>query len=243
MAPQCHSSPRVAPVDQLEALAEVAKWVVADRPLKETLVRVAEIGCLVIEPCDTCSLTLVVTPHELTMGGTDEIAEQLDERQRQVGRGPCLNAAEGGEPVIVDDMETEDRWPDYTPRAVELGVRSSLSVPLPTQEHVVAALNWYSKKPRAFTQDHIGPAETFASQVAVAVTNAHLYNSVATTARQMQEAMATRAIIEQAKGILMAQSRVDADAAFNMLVRASQRENRKLREIASAIVERAVSGN
>lgn len=229
-------------MDQVEALAEVAKWVVADRPLKDTLVRVAEIGCIVIEPAETCSLTLVTTPHDVTFGGTSEVAEALDERQREVGRGPCLNAAEGGEPVIVDDMATEDRWPDYSPRALELGIRSSLSVPLPTQEHVVAALNWYSAKVGAFTEKHIPPAETFASQVAVAVTNAHLYNSVATLARQMQEAMGTRAVIEQAKGILMAQSHVEADTAFNMLVRASQRENRKLREIASAIVERAVSG-
>ena len=228
-------------MDQIEALAEVAKWVVADRPLKDTLVRVAEIGCVVIEPAEICSLTLVTTPHDLTMGGTGEIAEQLDERQRQVGRGPCLNAAEGGSWVIVDDMETEDRWPDYSPRALELGVRSSLSVPLPTQEHVVAALNWYSTKPGAFTAEHVRPAESFAAQVAVAVANAHHYNSVATTARQMQEAMATRAVIEQAKGILMAQSKVDPDQAFNMLVRASQRENRKLREIAAAIVERAAT--
>ena len=226
-------------MDQIEALAEVAKWVVADRPLKDTLVRVAEIGCIVIEPADTCSLTLVATPHDITFGGTSEVAELLDERQREVGGGPCLNAAEGGAPVIVDDMETEDRWPNYTPRAIELGIRSSLSVPLPTQEHVVAALNWYSTKPGAFTEEHIGPAQTFAAQVAVAVTNAHLYNTVATTSRQMQEAMATRAVIEQAKGILMAQSKVDPDQAFNMLVRASQRENRKLREIAAAIVERA----
>ena len=229
-------------MDQLEALAEVAKWVVADRPLKDTLVRVAEIGCAVIEPAETCSLTLVATPHDITMGGSSELAEQLDERQRQVGRGPCLNAAEGGSPVIVEDMETEDRWADYSPRALELGIRSSLSVPLPTQEHVVAALNWYSSKPGAFTQDHIAPATEFAAQVAVAVANAHLYNNVSATARQMQEAMQTRSVIEQAKGILIAQSRVSPDEAFNLLVRASQRENRKLREIAAAIVERASSG-
>ncbi|MFP5326485.1 MAG: ANTAR domain-containing response regulator, partial [Acidimicrobiia bacterium] len=97
--------------------------------------------------------------------------------------------------------------------------------------------------PSAFSAKDISLGQTFASHVAVAVTNAHLYNNVATTARQMQDAMESRAIIEQAKGILMAQSSVSAEEAFDLLVRASQRENRKLREIAQAIVTRATSGS
>lgn len=230
-------------MDQAEALAEVATWVVADRPLKKTLVRVAEIARDVIPMADTCSLTLMAAPHEVTMGGSSEVAEALDERQRELGRGPCLDAAQGGTPVVVNDMATEDRWPRYSPRAIELGIRASLSVPLPAQEHVLAAINWYSSSPSAFSAKDISVGQSFASHVAVAVTNAHLYNNVATTARQMQDAMESRAIIEQAKGILMAQSSVSAEEAFDLLVRASQRENRKLREIAQAIVTRATSGS
>ena len=82
-------------------------------------------------------------------------------------------------------------------------------------------------------------AETFAGYAAVAMANAHLYETTSALAQQMAEAMSSRAIIEQAKGILMAQQGVDSEAAFAMLSRASQTANRKLRDIAQAIVDGA----
>src|SRR5205085_12184500 len=133
---------------------------------------------------------------------------------------------------------TDERWPKYGPTAVEVGVLSSLSVPLPVQEHVVGAINWYSSETNTFHDGHHDAARDFAAKVAVVVTNAHLYGSMQQMATNMQAAMTSRAVIEQAKGVLMASMRCDADTAFGVLIEQSQYEQRKLREIAEEIVAR-----
>jgi GAF domain-containing protein len=115
---------------------------------------------------------------------------------------------------------------------------SSLSVPLPIQEDLIGALNVYSRRPEAFDEDDIRAGQTFAAYAAVAVANADSFASTAEMAENLRHAMASRATIEQAKGILMARGGVTPEQAFEMLVRASQRENRKLRQVATDLVER-----
>ena len=132
-------------------------------------------------------------------------------------------------------MEAEDRWPDYAPGAAAAGIGSVLSVPLPMQESVTGALNLYSTTTHAFDDESMEVARGFAGYAAVA--NAQLYATTATLARQMQEAMESRAVIEQAKGVITGQNRCSEQEAFDRLVRASQSRNRKLRDIAAAVVQ------
>ena len=101
------------------------------------------------------------------------------------------------------------------------------------------ALNVYATKPDNFDQDAIILAQTFAGYAAVALANAHLYDVTATLAQHMQAAMANRAVIEQAKGIIMGDRRCTADEAFRILSKLSQDSNRKLRDVAAALVARA----
>ena len=141
--------------------------------------------------------------------------------------------------VSVPDLTREQRWPHYTPAALDAGVRSSLSVALPIQETVTGALNMYSTEPGAFNDEAIVLAQTLSSYAAVALANAHLYDATATLAQHMQAAMEHRAEIEQAKGIIMAERRCTPDEAFTILSKLSQDTNRKLRDVASALVENA----
>jgi GAF domain-containing protein len=220
-----------------DQLSEVAGWIHGERPMVELLDRVAAIGREVIPAADEVSVVLVSNPHETTIGSTSEIGRLLDERQRDIGRGPCLDAAYGGEPVVAPDLATDPRWPKYTPLAVELGIRSSLSAPLPVQDHVVGAVDWYSRSAATFTPEHRTEARWYAARVATVIANLHLYGEMEQLARSMQLAMETRAQIEQAKGIIMATARCGPDEAFQLLVQQSQHENRKLREIAAEIVD------
>ena len=119
------------------------------------------------------------------------------------------------------------------------GVRSLLSVGLPVQEAVTGALNMYSFRDDAFDDHAITVAQNFAGYAAVALANAQSYDSTATLARQMREAMAHRATIEQAKGILMGEHRCTPEEAFARLSRLSQDTNRKLRDVAAALVAEA----
>jgi transcriptional regulator with GAF, ATPase, and Fis domain len=138
----------------------------------------------------------------------------------------------------IDDMRTEQRWPDYTARVLGVGVRSSLSIPLPYQGSTIGALNMYSTRPSAFASSEAEEAATAVSEgVAVAVLNADAHDRMAEHARNLRLAMESRAVIEQAKGVLMAQKRVGPEEAFEILRAASQRYNRKLRDLALGIVE------
>jgi hypothetical protein len=135
-------------------------------------------------------------------------------------------------------MTEETRWPDYSRKVLAVGVRSSLSVPLPFQGASIGALNNYSTQVAAFaTPDALRAGLEVAEAVAVAVVNADAHAKVVDQAHNMRLAMESRAVIEQAKGVLMAQRGVDAQQAFDMLRDASQRYNRKLRDIAAGIVE------
>jgi AmiR/NasT family two-component response regulator len=110
---------------------------------------------------------------------------------------------------------------------------------LPVHEAVSGALNVYATKPQAFDEDAIIIAQTFAGYAAVALANAHVYDATATLAQHLQAAMVSRAVIEQAKGVIMGERHCSADEAFRILTKLSQDTNRKVREVAAAVVARA----
>jgi GAF domain-containing protein len=126
--------------------------------------------------------------------------------------------------------------------AADRGIGSTLSVPLPVQRQVTGALNFYATETAAFSEESVELAQTFAAHAAVAAANAHLYASTAALAEQMKQAMATRAVIEQAKGIIMRDRNCTPDEAFDSLVRLSQETHLKLREVAQRLVEHVSGG-
>ena len=118
---------------------------------------------------------------------------------------------------------------------------SSLSVPVKLPEPVGAAINLYSRQDAGFDPQVVELAQTLAGYAGVALANMHLYEAQAKVAEHLRIALESRAVIEQAKGVLMAERRVTADDAFQLLVGLSQDTNRKLRDVASALVERTAS--
>jgi GAF domain-containing protein len=154
---------------------------------------------------------MVERGNATTVASTGRLATDLDERQYERGYGPCLAAVEGGEPVLINDMAGEHRWAQWAVQAVERGAGSSLSLPVPVQREVTAALNIYSTDEHAFDHDSVELASTFSAYAGVALANMHLYAAQGQVAEQLQRAMQSRAVIEQAKGILMGQRRCRAD--------------------------------
>ncbi|MGC4877907.1 GAF and ANTAR domain-containing protein [Micromonospora sp. DT43] len=227
------------PTDPADAFAELGRIRLGEMRLDDVLQRVAELTKRVLSPPVEVSVTLVRGGTGHTAAFTDDLALEMDERQYAHWRGPCLEAAAGGSILSVPDLPAEDRWPEWAELGRAAGLGSSVSVGLPIQEAVVGALNVYARIPHAFDDDTITVLQTFAAYAAVALANAHLYDSTATLAQQMQEAMASRAVIEQAKGIIMAERRCTPDEAFAILSKVSQDSNRKLRHVAQALVDRA----
>ncbi|MCV2491197.1 GAF and ANTAR domain-containing protein [Geodermatophilus sp. YIM 151500] len=216
---------------------ELSRVVLAERSLSEVLTEVVGIAAGAIPGAEATSITLIRGEEPFTAAHHGDMALAADELQYERGYGPCMDAGRGGITLRVDDMRTERRWPDYASHVLRVGVRSSLSVPLPYQGAAIGALNVYSTQPGAFSgEESLAAGREVAEAVAVAVANAEAHAQVVEQARNMRLAMESRAVIEQAKGVLMAQRHVDADAAFDILREASQRYNRKLREIATGIV-------
>jgi GAF domain-containing protein len=222
-------------MDPAEALAELARIDLRTDDLSAVLQRVADLAQKSLPGADAVSVSLIGAKSGVTPAYTAQLALDADESQYEEG-GPCVDAAEGGAPVRMDDIDSEERWPTYVPRARAAGVGSSLSVPLPVQEAVTGALNIYSRTPHSFDDGTVDLANAFAGYAAVAIANSQLYETTAALARQMQQAMESRAIIEQAKGLIMGQRRCSADEAFQLLVSASSRSNRKLRDVAADLI-------
>ncbi len=226
-----------------EMLRELSRVVLADRTLEEALTDVARIAARGIPGAEATSITLLRGDKAFTAAHHGEMALAADELQYGQHSGPCMDAGRGGVLLRVDDMRTEQRWPDYVARVRRIGVRSSLSVPLPYQGTSIGALNNYSTEPAAFaTPESLRAGLEVADVVAVAVANADAHAQLGEQARHMRLAMESRAVIEQAKGVLMAQRNVNAEQAFEILREASQRYNRKLRDIALGVVESTHEG-
>jgi GAF domain-containing protein len=230
------------PVDEL--LRALSRVVLVDRTLEDVLGEITTVAKLGIPGAEAVSITLVRNERAFTAAYDGEMSLAADELQYEHGYGPCMDAGRGGVVLRVDDMHTEERWPDYVAHVrAETPVRSSLSVPLPYQGATIGALNIYSSRPAAFASpESLGAALEAAEVIAVAIANADAHWQLGEQARNMRLAMDSRAVIEQAKGVLMAQRRVNAEQAFEILREASQRYNRKLRDIALGIVESTAAG-
>jgi len=224
-------------LDARDALAQLGELSFDDTSMEAMLQRIAELAKQVIPGAAEASVSLIANDKATTAAYTGRLALDLDETQYGRGYGPCLEAAVGQEIREITDAREETRWPDYARTSVERGSLSSLSVPVPVREAIHGGLNLYAVEAHAFDDDARDVARGFASYAAVAVRNMHLYESTRELAENLDVAMRTRATIEQAKGILMSQRRCDATQAFNLLAAASQRSNRKLRDIAQAIVD------
>ncbi len=182
------------------------------------------------------SITVVGRAGPYTAAATGYLALRLDERQYAGEAGPCLEAATDRVTVLIPDTARDERWNGWPHYAAAEGAGSVLSIALPILEDVGGALNIYGRAPGTFRDDRVRTAETFASHAGVVLGNAHLYHRTLGLAEQMRTAMEYRAVIEQAKGIIMRERRCSADEAFQALTKISQDSNRKVRDIAAALV-------
>ena len=222
-----------------DAFAKLAKITLADHSLDRVMDKIAALAKSTLGLNGEVSVTLVERGKPSTIASTGPLAVALDERQYDRGYGPCLDCIDGGEPLMVNDMATEQRWRDWARSAADAGAGSSMSIPVPLQREVLAALNIYSVDHDDFDDGAVELATTFAAYAGVALANMHLYEAQGQVAEQLQQAMQSRAVIEQAKGILMGERRCTAQQAFDVLVRLSQDTNRKLRDVAEMLVAEA----
>ncbi len=217
-----------------EALAGV---VLTDRRVSDVLTEITGIARRAMPGTDAASVTLIRGEEPFTAAYDGKMALDADELQYERGYGPCVDAGRAAQVFLIDDMRTEERWPDYAQHAAAHGALSSLSVPLPFQGTSIGALNTYAGRPHAFGERDVVLAEEVAAWVAVAIGRADAAARTSEDLAHLRIAMMSRAVIEQAKGILMERHKVTEDQAFTILTHASQRTNTKLRDVAAELVQ------
>ena len=226
------------PASSAEALELLGRLSLRELSMDKLLQTVADLTKTVMPGNPEASVLLLVKDRPTTVVSTGELATDLDETQYDRGHGPCLHAARTGEVTEIRDTRVDGRWPDYAPSAAERGNLSSLSIPLAIdqEEQVTGALNIYARRPDAFDEDSRSVATRFGPYAAVAAGNLYAYRSARDMADNLQTALESRAVIDQAKGILMERHKLTADQAFQLLARASMHSNRKVRDVAETLV-------
>ena len=224
----------------IENLQELHGLLSSEETLQSTLERMAQLARATIEGCDAAGVTILENSNVSTAAATDDFTLKIDHDQYQNREGPCLQALSTQEVVVVDDIASDSRWPNFAEAAQRDGLGSVLSLPLSVRGQPIGALNLYSKTASSFGDNSRPLGSLFAAQASVAISNAQVYASAVRLAEQLRDAIKTRELIGEAKGILMAQEGVSEDEAFEMLKRVSQNQNVKLRDIAQKVVKEAV---
>ncbi|MBB3676066.1 GAF and ANTAR domain-containing protein [Modestobacter versicolor] len=222
--------------EAVEALERLGRLSLADQSVESVLQTVVDLAKQVLPGGPEASISMVVNGRPSTPSSTAQLALELDESQYTRGYGPCLTAASSGAEVEIADTSTETRWADYCRVAAERGNGSSLSVPLSVEGRVVGALNLYATEAHAFDDAARATARRFAPYAAVAASNVYAYQHARDLADNLRVALESRALIDQAKGILMERHRLDADEAFRALASVSMRTNTKVRDVAEELI-------
>jgi GAF domain-containing protein len=229
--------------DAQSAFEELGRLSFAQHSLESVLQRVTALAAGVLPGEPVISLTILDDNRPATVAATGDLALQLDETQYRQGAGPCLSAATTGRPSEIVDTRTAAEWPEFAAEAAAAGCGSVLSFPLPTREKVAGAMNVYARQFTVADRRTRELVSRFADYAVVPVSNMYLYASAVQRAAHLATALDSRAVIDQAKGILMERHRMTADQAFQALTRVSMETNTKVRDIAEQIVRTGELGS
>jgi GAF domain-containing protein len=216
-------------------MTELQNLLLATSSMEEYLTDVTVLAARAVADGLSCGITLQPNGRPITVAASDRRAAQVDEVQYELDQGPCLHAMRTGQQVNIDDTTAGQRWAGFSMRAAANGIHSCLSLPL-NADGIIGALNFYAPVPGAFTDAELRRAETFAASASAALALAARQASTAALTGQLRAALASRAVIDQALGIIMAEERCTTTQAFAILRTASQNRNVKLRDIAREIV-------
>ncbi len=225
--------PSTDDADLATTLAAVAETLATEGDLTAVILRACRLAVETIDGCEHADVMIVAPGGTLTVpAATDWVGIRIVSFEEEYGEGPCVDAFKGGSTVDSPDFNAEPRWPRFVRRCIaETPARSGVGVPLLLGGQPIGALDLYADAPNSFHDEDRAAAALFATHAAVAF-------AAGRERLQFKEALASRDVIGQAKGILMTQSHITADDAFDLLRRASQRLNRKLVSIAQDIVDK-----
>lgn len=224
-------------LDELTAaLADLTGALEAEPGEVEILGAVCAEAVRAVPGADLASITAIRDGEPETAASTDERAGEIDRVQYVASEGPCLRAIETGEIARLPLATAGAAWPEFTEHARSLGVGSYLAAPLRVDDGLAGALNLFGFGDHGFAETDSRLLELYTTIVSFGLRTTRRYHQARQRVADLEQAMLSRAVIEQAKGILMAVHRISADEAMKRLIAQSQHTNVKLREVAARFV-------
>jgi GAF domain-containing protein len=209
-----------------EQMSELARSLQAEDDPQEVLAHLVRAAIELVPGTDEGSISVVTGRRDVqSHAPSSDLPQKVDALQSETKQGPCLDAVYEHQTVTVPDLASEQRWPKFSRKAAELGAASMLSFQLYVEGDNLGALNLYGRTPHAFTEDSEQVGLLIASHAAIAFADA-------TKLGHMRDALRSRDVIGQAKGILMERYGLTAQNAFIMLTQASSHTNIKLLDVA-----------
>ena len=223
------------------AYVELQNLLLEGSEITSFLDQVATLAAAVV-PASACGITMRRDGDVFTAASSGQLARDVDEIQYGRGQGPCLETLRTGRITTVEELVHDDRWPGYREHALERGVISSLSLPLTVDGVTIGALNLYGAAVGQFGEASRRRAQAFAAQGATALTIVMRQGHQACLEQQLRDALASRAVIDQAIGMIAGLKHISAREAFAELRSASQHRNLKLSAVAEETIM-AISGH
>lgn len=212
-------------------MADLAQTFSAPTELDATLATVTSACIELIRGVDCADVLLVDGAEFQSLAPTSDLPLELDNAQKRLGEGPCLDAAEGESVIRCNDLRSDARWPRFGSAAVESGIHSMLSFQLYTNNATRGALNLFGHLPDSFDAEAESVGAMLATHAAIALITRDKQT-------QFKSALASRDIIGQAKGMIMERFNVDAVRAFELLTKLSQTSNTPVSTVAAQVVAR-----
>jgi GAF domain-containing protein len=249
-----HASPRPAPSSgtQVHAvepglqagLSGVATLVADQHEISEILSEIAKFAVQAVPQADGAAATLLrrcdYRPQIQTWATTAAFVEEIDSGQYEdLDEGPGISCMQSRRPALSGSVGRDHRWPHFGGRVARMGVHSVLALPLTVGEHAVGAISFYAYSRDAFTDHAVHIGSLFARAAAVSVYHARLLAGARERSERLQRAMSSRAVIDQAIGIIRCRAGLSAEGAFERLTSMSQDDNVKLHVVCERLVEEA----
>ena len=237
-------------------LRRLAGMVPGARGVIWVLGEVAEFATHAIPGADGVGVTLINPsegrPSVQATAATAAHVHKIDAVQYdELSEGPCVTSIQSRRAIVSGSLGSDQRWPDFSDRVAPMGVHSALSLPLMVVDHVIGVISAYADSSDAFGEHAVRLGSRFAGAAAVSIYNAQLLTEARAHTEQLQHALDTRiaqfirtsdsrAIIDQAIGVIRSRSGASAEWSFGRLLRMSQTENTELHVIAERVVQQAV---
>jgi GAF domain-containing protein len=220
----------------LQTLSRFAVVLPARNDLESALTELTESVCAVLGLSGS-GVTIAEQGRLRFVTAVSQASGELERTQDEHQAGPCRDAYDTGEVVRVRDVRTESgRWPEFSATATRLAVAGVAGIPMRLAEVTIGALNLYSAQARQWSDQDIAVARVLADVATSYVVNASKLRQQEQLSEQLQQALESRAVIEQAKGITASKNSVTIDAAYQLIRGHARSNNASLRTVAEAIV-------